>query len=242
MKPMQILVADPDERNSHLIRSTFERHEFSVKVCRTAEEAIQLLAKEHFDLVIAEYRLPDMKGDDFCRLVHNHYETPIVILSNPLDERQIVNAFQQGIDDFIAKPVQLHELELRVFAILKRVQAKNNPSIVTFSAIRFPEIEINPLTKSVYVNEKFVTLTAIEFKLLLYLAEHTDRVCSREELLREVWNYRSFDDTRTVDTHIKRLRIKIGEYSRTVKKYICTVRGFGYRFDANSEDNASQTG
>ncbi len=242
MKTMQILVADPDDRTRHVIRSAFERHDFSVQACRTAKEAIQLLATEQFNLVIAEYRLPDMEGEEFCRLVHTQYASPLVILSNPLDERQIVNAFQQGIDDFIAKPIQLHELELRVFAILKRLQAKTNPSIVTFSAIRFPEIEINPLTKSVYVKGRFVPLTAIEFKLLLYLAEHTDRVCSREELLREVWNYRSYDDTRTVDTHIKRLRIKIGEHSPTVKKYICTVRGFGYRFDVNSEDSAFQTG
>ncbi len=239
---LKVLVADPDERIRHMIRSTLERHDLSVKTCPNAKDAIHLLSAEHFDLVIAEYHLHDMAGDEFCWLVHRTYESPLMLLSHPLDERQIVNAFQQGIDDFIAKPFQMHELEMRVFAILKRSQIKANPSIVTFSAIRFPEIEINPLTKSVYVQGKYVPLTAIEFKLLLYLAEHTDKVCSREELLREVWNYRSFDDTRTVDTHIKRLRIKIGEISNNVKKYICTVRGFGYRFDATSNHRATQTG
>ena len=238
---LQLLVTDADERVQNLIRTTFERHDMVVKSCAYAEEAIRHLKNGRFDLVIADYHLPDMAGDELCKTIHSQFGVPLVILSTPLDEKQVIQAFQQGIDDYIAKPFQVHELEMRVFAILKRSQLKPNPSIVTFSALRFPGLEINPLTKSVYVDSVFIPLTAIEFKLLLYLAENTDKVCSREELMREVWHYRSYEDTRTVDTHIKRLRIKIGEISGKVKKYICTVRGFGYRFDATS-DRATRTG
>jgi two-component system phosphate regulon response regulator PhoB len=175
--------------------------------------------------------LPDGSGLDLCREIKSDKEklsTPIIILTAKDDEVDKVVGFELGADDYVTKPFSVRELILRIKAVLKRGERKQENLEVQR---QFGELIIDVDSHEVFVNNESVTLTALEFKLLRQLVDRRGRVQSRDQLLSDVWGYSADVTTRTVDTHIKRLREKLG----SMGKYVQTIRGVGYKFTRTSD-------
>lgn len=175
--------------------------------------------------------LPDGSGLDLCRELKTDSDkklTPLIILTAKDDEVDKVVGFELGADDYVTKPFSVRELILRVKAVLKRGNAKSENLEVQR---QFGDLVIDVDSHEVYVDNEPVTLTALEFKLLRQLVDRRGRVQSRDQLLSDVWGYSADVTTRTVDTHIKRLREKLG----AMGKYVQTIRGVGYKFSRTPE-------
>ena len=175
--------------------------------------------------------LPDGSGLDLCREIKSDKEktaTPIIILTAKDDEVDKVVGFELGADDYVTKPFSVRELILRIKAVLKRGERKQENLEVQR---QFGDLLIDVDSHEVFVNDQSIILTALEFKLLRQLVDRRGRVQSRDQLLSDVWGYSADVTTRTVDTHIKRLREKLG----SMGKYVQTIRGVGYKFTRTPE-------
>ena len=196
------------------------------------KEADDQLSSNNISLIILDLMLPDGSGLDFCKTLKssNIYKNiPIIIVTAKGDEVDKVVGFELGADDYVTKPFSVRELMLRIKAILKRnTQERNSNSSTVFT---FEGLTISDDSHEVFVNNVEINLTALEFKLLKHLVDRRGRVQTRDQLLEEVWGYSSHVTTRTVDTHVKRLREKLKEMG----KHIQTIRGVGYRFSRSSE-------
>tara|TARA_Y100000589_G_scaffold2210_1_gene2074 strand:- start:5945 stop:6640 length:696 start_codon:yes stop_codon:yes gene_type:complete len=196
------------------------------------KEADDQLSSNNISLIILDLMLPDGSGLDFCKTLKssNIYKNiPIIIVTAKGDEVDKVVGFELGADDYVTKPFSVRELMLRIKAILKRnTQERNSNSSTVFT---FEGLTISDDSHEVFVNNVEINLTALEFKLLKHLVDRRGRVQTRDQLLEEVWGYSSHITTRTVDTHVKRLREKLKEMG----KHIQTIRGVGYRFSRSSE-------
>ena len=196
------------------------------------KEADDQLSSNNISLIILDLMLPDGSGLDFCKTLKssNIYKNiPIIIVTAKGDEVDKVVGFELGADDYVTKPFSVRELMLRIKAILKRnTQERNSNSSTVFT---FEGLTISDDSHEVFVNNIEINLTALEFKLLKHLVDRRGRVQTRDQLLEEVWGYSSHVTTRTVDTHVKRLREKLNEMG----KHIQTIRGVGYRFSRSSE-------
>ena len=171
--------------------------------------------------------LPDGSGLDLCKKIKSNSETeatPIIILTAKDDEVDKVVGFELGADDYVTKPFSVRELILRVKAILKRSDTKTKEVVEVER--QFGDLKIDIDSHEVHVDSQLIELTALEFRLLKELVDKRGRVQSRDQLLSEVWGYNAEVTTRTVDTHIKRLREKLG----SMGKYVQTIRGVGYKF------------
>lgn len=189
------------------------------------ESAIRLLSKQNATGLIVEDQLVDMRATELLRRIREQPETrtkPVILVSGSDDEIDRVLAFELGADDVVAKPYSVRELALRLRAVLRRVQNKVQPPV---DSLRLDRLTIDVPAHEVTVDGRAVALTALEFKLLVDLARHRGFVRSREKLLESVWNHPATLETRTVDTHVKRLREKLGDFGREIE----TVRGVGYR-------------
>lgn len=192
---------------------------------RDGESAIRLLSMNGVSGLIVEDQLADMRATDVLKRVREQPETrskPVILVSGRDDEIDRVLAFELGADDFVAKPYSPRELALRLRAVLRRAQARADQPVDRFQLER---LCIDVAAHEVTVDDEPVPLTALEFKLLADLARHRGFVRSREKLLRAVWQQAGTLETRTVDTHVKRLREKLGDVGREIE----TVRGVGYR-------------
>jgi two-component system phosphate regulon response regulator PhoB len=196
-----------------------------LEAARDGESAIRLLARQGVAGLVVEDQLTDMRATDVLKRVRERPETrtkPVILISGHDDEVDRVLAFELGADDFVAKPYSPRELALRLRAVLRRSQSQTQRPADRFELDR---LRIDVPGHEVTADGHVIALTAMEFKLLVDLARHRGMVRSREKLLEAVWNQRGTLETRTVDTHIKRLREKLG----TVGRQIETVRGVGYR-------------
>jgi two-component system phosphate regulon response regulator PhoB len=192
---------------------------------RDGESAIRLLGKQGTSLLVVEDQLSDMRATDVLKRVRERPETrskPVILVSGRNDEVDRVLAFELGADDFVAKPYSPRELALRLRAVLRRAQTQTSKPLERFQLER---LVIDVPGHEVTVDGEAVALTALEFKLLVDLARHRGLVRSRERLLEAVWQHSGALETRTVDTHVKRLREKLGEIGRQIE----TIRGVGYR-------------
>ncbi len=189
------------------------------------ESAIRLLSKQGVGGLVVEDQLTDMRATELLKRVRERPETrskPVILVSGRHDEVDRVLAFELGADDFVPKPYSPRELALRLRAVLRRSQAQLDEPIDRFQIDR---LSIDIPGHEVTVDGRVVGLTALEFKLLIDIARHRGLVRNREALLEAVWHHAGTLETRTVDTHIKRLREKLGEVGRQIE----TVRGVGYR-------------
>ena len=196
------------------------------------EEADIKLSTNNVSLIILDLMLPDGSGLDFCKTIKssNIYKNiPVIIVTAKGDEVDKVVGFELGADDYVTKPFSVRELMLRIKAILKRNTQEG--TLKSNSVISFDGLNVNEESHEVYVNDVEINLTALEFKLLKHLLDRRGRVQTRDQLLEEVWGYSSHVTTRTVDTHVKRLREKLKEMG----KHIQTIRGVGYRFSRSSD-------
>ena len=217
------------------IRSTLEynlhRDNFQTESVGNLLDAEKILSSTNISLILLDLMLPDGSGLDLCRKLKADQSTnsiPIIILTAKDDEVDKVVGFELGADDYVTKPFSVRELILRIKAILKR---KVQKSEVTEVEREFGELRIDSDSHEVFVNGEEVSLTALEFRLLKQLVDRRGRVQTRDQLLSDVWGYSADITTRTVDTHIKRLREKLGP----IGKYVQTIRGVGYKFTRTSD-------
>ena len=225
-----LLIEDePDIRKT--LEYNISREGFDVVSASSLSDGKKQLDSSSFSLILLDLMLPDGSGLDLCREIKSDKEklsTPIIILTGKDDEVDKVVGFELGADDYVTKPFSVRELILRIKAVLKRGERKQENLEVQR---QFGELIIDVDSHEVFVNNESVTLTALEFKLLRQLVDRRGRVQSRDQLLSDVWGYSADVTTRTVDTHIKRLREKLG----SMGKYVQTIRGVGYKFTRTSD-------
>ena len=225
-----LLIEDePDIRKT--LEYNLSREGYDVVCASSLSEGKNYINTNQFSLILLDLMLPDGSGLDLCRELKTDSDkklTPIIILTAKDDEVDKVVGFELGADDYVTKPFSVRELILRVKAVLKRGNAKSENLEVQR---QFGDLVIDVDSHEVYVDNEPVTLTALEFKLLRQLVDRRGRVQSRDQLLSDVWGYSADVTTRTVDTHIKRLREKLG----AMGKYVQTIRGVGYKFSRTPE-------
>jgi len=225
-----ILIVEDDQNIAKLVRYNLEKAGYRVFVTITGEDALEQLSKQLVDLIILDLMLPKMDGLETCRRLKDNSRLssiPIMILTARGEEVDRVVGFELGADDYVVKPFSPRELVLRIKTILRRGQAKQPAK----ENLRSGELEIDIPRHRVSVKGKEVILTPMEFKLLTILLERRGRVQSREQLLSDVWNIEADVTTRTVDTHVKRLRQKLGKAGDVLE----TIRGLGYRYIDDEE-------
>ena len=196
-------------------------------------EAESYISSNNISLIILDLMLPDGSGLDFCKKLKSsnaYNDIPIIIVTAKDDEVDKVVGFELGADDYVTKPFSVRELILRIKAILKR-NSKDMTQNTSSKIQTFGILSINEDSHEVFINDDEITLTALEFKLLKHLLDRRGRVQTRDQLLADVWGYSSHITTRTVDTHVKRLREKMG----VMGKHVQTIRGVGYRFSRNPD-------
>ena len=232
-----ILVVDDERDLVTTIEHALQREGFRTISAGTGRDALALAAREPGpDLILLDLMLPDTNGTDVCRQLRARETTrhvPIVMLTAKDDEIDRVVGFEVGADDYVGKPFSLRELVLRVRAILRRAQDREPED--TTPTIEFGCLRMDTNGHRVWIDNDEVALTALEFKLLHTFVTRRGRVQTRETLLHDVWGHVPGVPTRTVDTHIQRLRKKIGGAS----DYIETLRGVGYRFLTSLDDAGS---
>ena len=224
-----IIEDEPDIRKN--LEYNLSREGYSVLTAASIAEAEQLIYSNNLSLILLDLMLPDGSGLDLCKKMKSDPDVqnlPIIILTAKDDEVDKVVGFELGADDYVTKPFSVRELILRIKAVLKR--GDNKKDIVEIDR-QFGDLKIDIDSHEVYVDGDLVNLTALEFKLLIQLVDRRGRVQSREQLLADVWGYSAEVSTRTVDTHIKRLREKLG----TMGKYVQTIRGVGYKFSRSPD-------
>jgi len=221
----KILVVDDDPDILSLLQYNLEKEGFRVIVAPDSQSALQLVASELPQLIILDLMLPQVDGLEVCRQIKREQSSsgiPIIMLTAKGEEIDRVVGFELGADDYITKPFSPRELVLRVKAILKRLSLREEPA----QRLTLGELLIDLDRHQVWIAGKEIDLTPTEFKLLSTLASRRGRVQTRDRLLADVWNYEPDIDSRTVDTHVKRLRSKLRNWGEAIE----TVRGLGYRF------------
>ncbi len=223
----KILVIEDDEDILQLLRFTFESAGFEVRTAATGRDGLALLSGFRPDIVLLDLMLPGMSGLDVCkelRRMPDMGDLPIIMLTARGEEVDRIVGLELGADDYIVKPFSPRELVLRVNAVLRRTQGVvENPS---HTRLRKDGLVVDTEAHRVEMDGEETQLTATEFKLLVELLKNRGRVRTRDQLLNTVWGYEFEGYARTVDTHVRRLRQKIGDYA----EYIETIRGVGYRF------------
>ncbi len=219
-----ILVVEDDKNIYKLLRYNLEKEGFKCKVTITGEEALEILVQQEIDLVILDIMLPKMDGLAVCKEIKQDKELsciPIIILTAKGQEIDRVVGFELGADDYVVKPFSPRELILRIKSILRR----KHPGKPEYKVLSLDKVTVDLERRKVVAGKKEVKLTQMEFDLLATLIERRGRVQSRDRLLDTVWGLTAAVTTRTVDTHIKRLRKKLGKEGKIIK----TVRGIGYK-------------
>ena len=221
----RILIVEDELDLRSTLEFKFKSEGYSVNAVSKGKDAIEAIARKKPDLVLLDLMLPDMSGLDVCKTIRNStdsFDTAIIMLTAKGEEVDRVLGFELGADDYVVKPFSVRELALRVSTVLKRRDKQEETDNISLG-----DIEINLSSYRVFISQTEIQLTAKEFLLFKHLVQKNGRIQTREVLLEEVWGYNSFVTTRTVDTHVKRLRSKIGDIGSKIE----TVRGIGYRFN-----------
>ncbi|MFT4704761.1 MAG: two-component system phosphate regulon response regulator PhoB [Bradymonadia bacterium] len=227
----KIIIVEDEQDLARSLSFSLSREGFEPLVAHTGGEGIELALNEpNPALLLLDLMLPDMTGTEVCRRLRSEKKTeslPIIMLTARDDEIDRVVGFEVGADDYVTKPFSTRELVLRIRAVLKR-QKPAEPQAKGEDVFEFGCLRIDQPAHRIWVSDAEVTLTALEYRLLETLVQRRGRVQTRNGLLEDVWGYSPDVSTRTVDTHIKRLRTKLGDAA----EYVETLRGVGYRFKA----------
>ena len=225
MDSLKILVVDDESRMRKLVKDFLTKKNFQVLEAGNGEEAMDIFYEEKdIALIILDVMMPKMDGWEVCREIRKNSKVPIIMLTARSDERDELLGFDLGVDEYISKPFSPKILVARVEAILRRT-GQNNPEDV----ISAGGIVIDKAAHLATVDGKPMELSFKEFELLTYFLENQGIALSREKILNSVWNYDYFGDARTIDTHVKKLRSKMGDKG----EYIKTVWGMGYKFEVD---------
>lgn len=229
----RILVVDDEERIRRLLKMYLEKEGYAIDEAEDGETALRLASNADYALILLDVMLPGIDGVEVCSRLRQVKATPVIMLTAKGEEMNRVQGFEVGADDYVVKPFSPREVIYRVKAILRRSSATAflTKEMNTSSNIVFPHLVIEHDAHRVTAGGQEVSLTPKEYELLHYLAVSPDKVFSREELLKDVWNYEFFGDLRTVDTHVKRLREKLNKVSSEAAAMITTVWGVGYKLE-----------
>ena len=223
MEKLKILVVDDESRMRKLVRDFLEREGFAVLEAGDGKEAVEIFY-EHKDiaLIILDVMMPHMDGWETCREIRKDSKVPIIMLTARSEERDELQGFELGVDEYISKPFSPKILVARAEAILRRTNAISQDKLLQVNGI-----EIDKSAHIVRIDGKEIELSFKEFELLAYFMENQGIALSREKILNNVWNYDYFGDARTIDTHVKKLRSKMGDKGDCIK----TIWGIGYKFE-----------
>lgn len=225
MERLKILVVDDEARMRKLVRDFLVRSGYDVVEAGDGSQALDLFfEKKDIALVILDVMMPVMDGWAVCREIRGYSKVPIIMLTAKSEERDELMGFQLGVDEYISKPFSPKILVARVEAILRRTNQLEQEQ-----KLKSGGIVIDKAAHSVTIEGKPVELSYKEFELLSYFLENEGIALSREKILNNVWNYDYFGDARTIDTHVKKLRSKMGEKGDLIK----TIWGMGYKFEGN---------
>lgn len=225
MDKIKILVVDDESRLRKLVKDFLTRNNFDVLEAGDGESALDLFYRDkEIALIILDVMMPKMNGWDVCREIREVSKVPIIMLTAKGDESDELLGFELGVDEYISKPFSPKILVARVEAILRRSNKLSEEESIELGGIK-----IDKMAHMVTVEGRQVELSYKEFELLAYFAENVGIALSREKILNHVWNYDYFGDARTIDTHVKKLRSKLGEKG----EYIKTIWGMGYKFEVN---------
>lgn len=223
MEKRKILVVDDESRMRKLVKDFLVKSNYEVVEAEDGEQALDIFFEQNdIDLIILDVMMPKMDGWQVCREIRAYSKVPIIMLTAKTDERDELQGFELGVDEYISKPFSPKILVARVEAILRRTSQVSADDILEAGGIR-----IDKAAHSVTVDGKPIDLSYKEFELLTYFMENKGIALSREKILNSVWNYDYFGDARTIDTHVKKLRSKIGEKGNLIK----TIWGMGYKFE-----------
>ncbi|MDF2668364.1 MAG: two-component system response regulator [Paenibacillus sp.] len=229
-----ILIVDDEERIRRLLRMYLEKEGFMIQEAEDGETALSKALDNEYDLILLDLMLPGIDGIEVCSRLRQVKATPVIMLTAKGEETNRVQGFEVGADDYVVKPFSPREVIYRVKAILRRSSVTAylaKDTINTSNNIVFSNLLIEHDAHRVTAGGQEVALTPKEYELLHYLASSPDKVFSREDLLKDVWNYEFFGDLRTVDTHVKRLREKLNKVSSDAASMITTVWGVGYKLE-----------
>jgi DNA-binding response OmpR family regulator len=226
-----VLVVDDEEAIAEAVRARLESEGFAVLVAGDGPRAIQLHAEHRPDLVVLDLMLPGMDGLEVCKAIQRVAWTPVLMLTAKTEEADKVAGFAVGADDYLTKPFSLRELAARVKAILRRMDRMNEQR--SDGPLGGYGLEIDPNRRRVTVDGEEVGLTPLEFEILVTLARDPGVVMSRDQLMDRVWGYRDYAGGRVVDSHVARIRRKLGE-DGLEPRFIRTVHGVGYAFQETS--------
>jgi DNA-binding response OmpR family regulator len=221
-----LLFIEDDDGIRLALSLALEDEGYEVLEAANGADGLAMFADREVDLVLLDLRLPDMSGFEVCRSLRAHSIVPIIIITAQTDTYDMVAGLEAGADDYVTKPVVPKQLAARIRALMRRVQLQEASTIPR--AIRFRDVELRREQGIVLKGSSEVSLTKTEFRLLCEFADHAGAVLSRDQLLERVWGYEYLGDSRLVDAHVRRLRLKI-EDSPDDPKLIVTVRGIGYR-------------
>ena len=227
MERLKVLVVDDESRMRKLVRDFLVKKDFEVLEAGDGAEAIDIFfATKDIALVILDVMMPKMDGWQVCREIRSYSQVPIIMLTAKSDERDELLGFELGVDEYISKPFSPKILVARVEAILRRTSG-----LAADDVIRAGGIEVNKAAHEVTIDGTSIELSYKEFELLTYFMENQGIALSREKILNSVWNSDYFGDARTIDTHVKKLRSKLG----TKGDYIKTIWGMGYKFEVDAQ-------
>lgn len=219
----KLLVVDDELNIREIIKkyALFEGYE-TEEAC-DGMEAVKKARLNQYDLIIMDVMMPELDGFSAAKEILKYKNVPIILLSARGEEYDKIHGFEIGIDDYVVKPFSPKELMMRVAAILKRTKLEQSKNIFTYKGL-----EVNFTSRTVSIDNKRIDMSPKEYDLLFYLVKNKDIALTRAQLINDVWGFDFYGDDRTLDTHIKLLRKRLGEYNKT----IVTLRGVGYRFEA----------
>lgn len=227
MDRLKILVVDDESRMRKLVRDFLVKNDFDVLEAEDGEQAVEIFFQEKdIALIVLDVMMPKMDGWQVCREVRSYSKVPIIMLTAKGDERDELQGFQLGVDEYISKPFSPKILVARIEAILRRTNQLGNSGKLNCGGI-----EVDKAAHQVLIDGQPVDLSYKEFELLTYFIENKGIALSREKILNNVWNYDYFGDARTIDTHVKKLRSKMGEKGDMIK----TIWGMGYKLEEGKE-------
>jgi DNA-binding response OmpR family regulator len=218
-----VMVIEDEKEIRDLVRYNLEREGFRVAVAGGGDQGLEMIFASRPDALVLDLMLPGRSGLEVLRELRRETTTrelPVILLTARGAEMDKLLGFEHGADDYLTKPFSPRELIARLRALLRRARPSRAPAVIELGPIR-----IDPLARETRVGGTLITLTPREFDLLAFFASHPGRVLTRDELLRKVWGYDYVGDTRTVDVHVRRLRLKLGEHHRVIE----TITGVGYK-------------
>ena len=225
MERLKILVVDDESRMRKLVRDFLTKSNYEVIEAEDGAQAVDIFFEQNdIALIILDVMMPKMDGWQVCREIRSYSKVPIIMLTAKSDERDELQGFELGVDEYISKPFSPKILVARVGAILRRTNQLSTDGILEADGI-----VLDKTAHLVTVDGQTVDLSFKEFELLSYFMENKGIALSREKILNSVWNYDYFGDARTIDTHVKKLRSKMGEKGDLIK----TIWGMGYKFEAD---------